>query len=484
MTLTRAGINPAFVTSATVGKGTLGAWTQVNANAIEATVTPDVQVPTGSYPFTLHTMDGATYVRTPVVLASVADRWNQPELFNGPVNSVGWQDSPQAFVTTDGNGTETLYLALVYIPIRFDCVHGAQPPLTTNPLCNTIHGPYLPPDRPFMNIAAFVDGNGTIDETLPNLIQPGFTVPQAVKFGSTLYVFKFAQDGYPGYVGTTLTQPQALTNANDDGLSTLAGPFLFQQGNSVSLIYNLDQPVDSLGYCQGFPGDVGGETGNDGYMMENFDFSDPNVVLGQYQRVVPGSMYSNGAVNMATGVCPERILAPGHIPWGIPLLGTQGNPSVYVPATGQAVASWDEEGQGTGALRMAVLAPGQPFPGGTWNVVTADLPMLRPPPMQGGSQPEKSQPVLTSTEFCARNDLTIECTPYNGGDPALESSYGVTQTQLAGVGFAVAAQGQISAVGEPGPFRFQGRNCMSFVLAEQVDTLPANLNLKLAWVCE
>lgn len=473
--LTRAGIEPSFVTNTTLSKGSLSAWSQTSSSTIEATVTPNAVTPTGKYKITIQTSDGETYVRTPVVLATVNNRWGQPELFGGSVNTIGWEDSPQAYVKKDFNGNETLYLAFVYMPIRFECVNVVpQGDPINNNFCKKVEGPYLAPERPSMNIASFVAADGTIDHSLPNLIAPG--VIGAAKLGTTNYVFKIDGDGYDGYLGTPLNNPQVIKIQNDDGYSIPSGLSIFKNGSNYSLIYHNDNFLDDVEGCPGY----GANTRQDAYIMNNYNFDATQVVLGQFNRVMPGGQFSNGSTNTGTNPCPELVLN-NHVQNGIQKTGKQDNPTVYIPASGQPIAMWDLEGDDVGYLEMAVLAVGGVFPTGPWNAVNG-LPILAAPAHNGFYQPEKSQPLMTATEFCTRNDSSIECTPYTG-NPTLAASYGATVTQLAGVGFASASAGQITAVGEPALFTYKGQNCMSFVLAEQVDT-PEHLDLGIGWVCE
>lgn len=477
----RAGLTPASITKATVSKGTLSSWTQVDSSTIEATVTPDPSVPTGFYLINISTTDGKSYQRTPVVVGSLNDRWNQPELFAGSVNTNGWEDSPQAFVTKDANGKETLYLALVYNPLRFDCLRGAAPGTPTNPKCTNVVGPFLSPLRPNMTISSFIGAGGAINFSLPYVLPwlPSNFWP--VKTGATIYIFKFANDSYSGFLGTALHEPQSYVLNNNDGVSSLASPFVFKNGNSYSMVYNDDRLSDDVSGCTGYAGDVGYSTSNDALILGNLDFNTPSVELGRYNSVASGQKFSTNVTNSYSNSCPELIQSTAHIPNGLPLAGIQGNPTFYFPASGQPVAIWDLEGSDpkAGYLQMAVLAPGQSFPGGTWNMV-GGLPILAAPSAPGT---EKSQPVLTDKEFCYRNELVIECASYNGGNPASASSYGTPAVEVSPA-VGAPSTGRVTGVGEPSFFTFQNQNCMSFIAAEQVDAEAENLDLKIAWVCQ
>ena len=480
-------ISTSFVSSASISRGSLSAWSQKDESTIEATVTPDSANPTGRYELTISTSDGKTFKRTPIVLAYINDRWNQPELFMGSVNTNGWEDSPMTIVTKDASGNESLYLAMVYMPIRFACAHSEPKGSVNNPNCQKIHGPYTAPKRPNMTIASYVASDGTIDQHLTKLMGP--SVIGAAKMGATNYVFKIQDDGYNGYLGTPSDSPQALYYADDDGYSTNAGPFIFKNGSNYSLMYHFDKLIDSqidngaggkVPLCPKFPT----ESGIDTYILNNYDFNAPSIELGHYVRVDPGQKFSDGTTNSGPYPCPELLLN-NHAQHGITTVGSQDNSTVYFPANGQPVVFFDNEGvkdsNGNllGYLGMQVLSAGGSFPVGPWTTVTG-LPIIAAP---STPNTEKSQPVLTDKEFCVRNELDVECTPYNGGNPMQAASYGTTVKQLGGLGWATSNIGQISAVGEPSLFTYKNQNCMSFAIAEYADS-TGNQDIGVAWICE
>lgn len=472
-------ISPEFITSTNLSKGSIGDWTQAQDNRIEAVVTPEVLTPTGQYELVIQTQDGESFRRVPVIVDGVNDRWNQPELFLGPVNTIGWEDSPQVFVKHELDGTETLYLSLVYIPLSFECVHDAAGDLK-DPRCQSVVGPYQAPERPHMTISSFVDANGTIDHSLPNLLGLNFGI--APKLGATMFVFEIGNDNYPGFIGTPETTPQALIFENDDGFSVNSGPFLFEEEGEYFLMYHNDRFIDapSLG-CPGYPED----TQTDIYILDNYDFESSKIVLGTYNRVDPGQLFSDNSENTGTLPCPELLLQ-NHLEHGLPTSGVQDNPTVYFPTSpNEPMAIWDREGTQQGDLKASILDSGQAFPNGTWSDVVG-LSVLQPPPRIGMSQPEKTQPNLSSDEFCYRVEERIECRPYNGEAPSSSSAYGAAEIQMQGVGFTgTPYEGQISVVGEPTIFVYQQTKCMSFIVAGKIGTeQDANLNLDIGWVCQ
>ncbi len=506
--LSRKKAKPNMISHATVSKGHLSSWTQAGSNAIEATVTPDASVPTGKYNVKIKMSDGKTIDRTPIIVQTINDRWNQPELFAGSVNTAGWEDSPHTIVTKDNKGKETLYLSMVYMPIRSDCVWGDAAESTSmphygsvdvdNPNCKKVIGPIDAPERPFMNIKDFTASDGTIDQFLPNLYP--VIAHGAAKIGSNLFVFKIDEDGYDGYVGTPLDNPQSINIAGDDGYTPLSAPFIFKNGSSYSMIYNNDRQIDTpfLG-CSGYPGDVSADTGIDIYQLNNYDFDTPHIILGSYRRADSASgaasgpdfvtHFSNNAANNGSGPCPELILSADHAANSFPVLPTgttsnlQGNPTVFFPAGGGGpYLAWDVEGNQLGYLLLTTLTGGT-YPTGTWQAPIHNIPVLAAPPMNGGDQPDKSQPFFTDDEFCSRNNLGIDCTPIIGSNLMSAASYGTTVSQMVGTTLAETNSGEIFGVAEPTIFTYQGRECMSFVEGEFIDS-TTHFDFGIGWVCE
>lgn len=475
--LKQPGISVSFLQAIHVSKGTLGPWQKTNGDRLEATVTVDPEAPTGKYVIDIQTADGQKYRRIPLVMGWTHERWNQAELFDMPVSSDAWEDCPQAFVEKDAFGVETLYLALSYMPIPFECLMGRGKANPKHETCQRVTGPYLPPARPHMTIAPLVGADRVIDQTLPSLLGRGQI--GAAKSGTANYIFKFAQDGYPGYLGTPLENPHALYIEDDDGYSIPSGPFVFKNGSTYQVMYhNVQFANTNFLACPGY----GPETHQDIYILDNLDLSAEKTVLGKFVRADPGKPLITGKINTGKYPCPELVLN-GHVPHQLPTEGVQDNPVVYFPKEGQPVVIWDQEGSHEGDLKMVQLSSGGTFPMGPWNQVT-DLPILAAPQKSFWSQPEKTQPILTDNAFCYRVETVIECAPYNGKDPADASSYGPAVMQLGGDDATRGAyHGRIVAAGEPSLFAYQGQNCMSFAVAETVGK-DQDVNIDVGWVCE
>lgn len=485
--LRRQNITPSFVTSMTVTRaganiGQVSTWTQVDANTIESKVTPDSAKPTGRYKVLIQTVDGQTFDRTPIVLSYVNDRWNQPELIGGYVNTAGWEDSPQTFVTQDANGKESLYIAFMYFPIRFNCKNpsptsGRSPSNPNDPLCTHPIGPYTAPERPNLTIASFISG-GVIDQRLPHLAA---NFIGAAKSGAMFYLYKVNSDGYPGFLGTPNPNPMTLFFHNDDGYAVNAGPHFFKNGDRYSVMYN------NVNFMQGVAGCPGSnsQTAQDIYVLNNFNFNVSTTQMGYFQYVLPGTQFSNGSTNTGSNGCPELVLS-NHLANGFPTTGTQSNPSVYFPNDQRPVVLWDQESApgSPGSLKMIRLNVGGTFPMGPWTEV--NMPILDAPTSNPVDHAEKTQPVLTDKEFCFHVRHDVQCAPYNGGDPSSPASYGPPVQQLAGTNWMSGspAVGEITSVAEPSPFTYQGQNCMSFDIAEISELGDIDMNLGIAWVCE
>ncbi len=448
-------------------RGTLGALSVVDASTLEATVTPESAQPTGRYTVELRMQDGRAYTRLPMVLDAVNDRWNQPELFLGYVNTPAWEDSPFSFVVPGPAGQETLYVGFVYIAVDSRCILDAAGPFTSNPYCTTVHGPVTAPERPSSTIGPFVDVNGVIDQSLPNLLPAGN--PGIAKIGATMYLFKVGQDGYPGYLGTPLPDPQAIRYDGDDGLTAPTGLYFYPNGpGGYSMMYNVNPLMDNAMGCPGYP-DV---TSQDIFLLQDYDFNAPVVTLGQYVRVDPGGFFSNGTQNTSTSSCPEYV-TQGHTPVTIPTAGAQDNPQPYGRGSALDAMLWEAE---DGNLKISWLTAGS-YPDGTWSAAYSGGPLAVAP----GTF--KAQPSLSDTELCYRVNHQMFCHTFAGPPYDDPGSYGPAVLQMQGTNWSYGIPGEVPVVGEQAMFTLRGQNCMSFGVTER-GVVNADVNFGVAWVCE
>ncbi|MCB9742882.1 MAG: hypothetical protein H6741_05220 [Alphaproteobacteria bacterium] len=167
---------------------------------------------------------GLSLRRTALVLDRVAERWGQPMVVEGLVNTCGWEDG--AALSPDGQ-----HLLVQYLPVPIDCL--LRP---GRRYCRAAIGPVSGPARPDMPGAERVDEEGHIHHGCPTtgLDPMPFPVPP-----NALYGFTRQEDG-------SYAEPFVLGLEGLDGCVAPWGPS-FLPGDSPEtgrLVVALDDPYD------------------------------------------------------------------------------------------------------------------------------------------------------------------------------------------------------------------------------------------------
>ena len=332
----------------------------------------------GQIPVTA-TSGSASVAKTAVVLATVDETWNQPELVRGLVNTGGWEDGPS--ISPDGQT-----LVLQYLPVSIDCIIGGD---ATKPACKIV-GPTGAPERPGMPGANRVNADGTYTNSCPGFSPPStvvvppnaewaFTRQPDGSFASPRPVFYDGSDGCFGTFGLFIGGDGAVTWAFDNPLasgaklhtdtslslaaSTVLGTFVVGQtitltgevGAQLPLNENMAEGNPWLGDHRVLFDDEAGrkdlmfstETNgtwaavktiaapvSDPNAQESQPFLDGTTLLFRRELVVLASDWNGGAMDQAASwTTPRTILAPGaDVIDGITAVG---EPSVATTAHGR-----------------------------------------------------------------------------------------------------------------------------------------------------
>jgi hypothetical protein len=157
-------------------RGSLGPTTAVD-RGVTARLTP---AGTGNYTITA-TAGALTATTTAIVLATVDDEWDQPEVVPGPVSTLGWEDGPS--ISPDGS-----ILTVQYLPVSISCLLGGDP---AAPACRVI-GPIDAPERPNMPGAERVHPDHTYTNGCPSVGADTLTFPVPP---DSLFAFQRQADG-------------------------------------------------------------------------------------------------------------------------------------------------------------------------------------------------------------------------------------------------------------------------------------------------
>ena len=177
--------------------------------------------PTGPGLIDITAASGAASIsKTAVVLASVDEAWNQPELVRGLVNTAGWEDGPS--ISPDGQT-----LVLQYLPVSIDCIIGGD---ATKPACHIV-GPTSGPERPGMPGANRVNADGTYANTCP-----GFAPP------ATVVVPPNAEWAFTRQLDGSFAQPRPVFY---DGTDACFGTFGLFIGSDGAVTWAFDSPQAS-----------------------------------------------------------------------------------------------------------------------------------------------------------------------------------------------------------------------------------------------
>lgn len=264
--------------------GSLGATTPID-RGVRARLAPSG---TGNYTITA-TAGALTATRTAIVLGTVDDAWDQPEVVPGLVSTPGWEDGPS--ISPDGS-----ILTVQYLPVSISCLLVGDP---AGPACHVI-GPTTGPERPNMPGAERVHPDGTYTNGCPSVGADSLAFPVPP---NAVWAFQRAADGSFG-------DPHPIYYAGIDGcVSSFGFELLDAAGHAV---YALDDPRHPYG-----PG------------ARVFHATiDPHqdTVLGRF-AVVGTAFELEDDVGTLIG----------------DTAGTQGNPGLWYPPGGGAVVFTDDE---------------------------------------------------------------------------------------------------------------------------------------------
>jgi hypothetical protein len=328
-----------------------------------ARVTP---IGTGNYTITA-TAGALTATRTAIVLGSVDETWNQPEVVRGLVNTPGWEDGPS--ISPDGS-----VLTFQYVAVSISCLLGGD---LSAPACKVV-GPIDAPARPRMPGASRVNADGTYVNACPSVGVPVITNPVPP---DSLYAVHRDADGSFG-------DPHPIYYAGFDGCISAFG---FQLVDATHAVYAFDNPLHPTGAgARAFRATV-----------------DPSgdVVLGTF------ALDGSNQIVMTTDV---------GVSVGDPNGPTQGNPGLWTQPDGSVVLfSDDEQGRADLFFNTATTVAG-PYAGQK----------LIPDPVSVTGMQE-SQPFFDGHTLLFRRELTVLATDWNGGPMDQAASWSTPRTILA-----------------------------------------------------
>lgn len=265
-------------------RGTLGPTTDVD-RGVTARLTP---TGTGNYTITA-TAGALTATTTAIVLATVDDDWDQPEVVPGLVSTLGWEDGPS--ISPDGS-----ILTVQYLPVSISCLLGGDP---VAPACRVI-GPIGAPERPNLPGAERVHPDHTYTNGCPSLGAPSLAFPVPP---NAVWSFQRQPDG-------SFRDPHPIYYAGSDGCIS---PFGFELLDAAGhAVYAFDDPRQPNG-----PG------------ARTFHATvDPHgdIVLGRF-AVVGAAIELQDDVGTLIGDAA----------------GIQGNPGLWYPPGGGTVLFTDDE---------------------------------------------------------------------------------------------------------------------------------------------
>ena len=391
--------------------------TEPDGVGVRALITPDELG--GRHRVSAETADGALSAsREALVLAHVDERWSQPGVVDGLVNTAGWEDGPA--ISADGE-----WLLLQYLPVPLDCVLSGDSASST---CAVARGPVAGPARPRMPGAERVASDGTIDHSCPSLGLIDAPFPVAP---NALYGFHRQSDG-------SFAEPFVIAWEGVDGCVSGFGPYLLQRA-ATTLVYAYDMPLDGGGndsFSDLFAGEV--TLGTD-------------ISLGRY-------------INIDGDISEVDVL-------GVPLAGTtvgqQGNPHVWERGVDDWVLFHDDERdrhdlfivQGSGNLLSA-----------TWGDAIAL------PAAVNSAGEDESQPFFDGETLWFRREQTLMASTYSGGPLTDEASWTSARVELDGTPLAPEI-GAILAIGEPTVAARGATDELYFIFAERASDGTLNLDV-------
>ncbi|ACY15589.1 PD40 domain-containing protein [Haliangium ochraceum] len=385
---------------------------------VRALVTPDQLG--GRYRIEAQVADGSLSASGEVlVLAHVDERWDQPVVVDGLVNTAGWEDGPA--ISADGQ-----WLFIQYLPVPLNCVIGGD---SSAPACAVARGPVSAPERPGMPGAERVAEDGTIDHSCPSF---GFFDAPFPVAPNALYGFRRQPDD-------SFAEPFLIAWEGVDGCVSAFGASLAQQGEPSTLLYAYDMPLDNG------PGD------------SVSDIFAAEVTLGQ--DILLGRYVDEGS-----GVVERDVL-------GTLLAGTrdgqQGNPHLWTRGSDDHVLFHDDEQTRHDIL---IVEGSGPLQSASWGTATAL------PEAVNSAGEDESQPFFDGETLWFRREQTLMAADFSGGSLTDASAWSSARVELEGTPLAPDT-GAILAIGEPTVAELDGRRELYFIFAERVADGTFNLDV-------
>lgn len=345
--------------------------------------------------------------RTALVLPTVADGWDQPEVVGGLVNTAGTEDS--STVSPDG---EWLVVGTYVVVDIMSCLMGlgTGPKDGRNSACQTAVGPYGPPARPRMPGAERITSPTSIVMNGPKLC---VTAPDGGQFE------------LPGDGGVTVfaLPPTTAYGFHRQADGTFAEPFVIHYDD-------------------------------DGWTSAPFCFSFTSVPAAGLAPVIYGYVRADqyGAPHQPTAATlklgEDNVLGTYRCVGGAVQFSSPGTKVLPVgPATQNAGNTWagqgylwsDDESVNPAVVLQAKQGPDGGF--GDW------APLAIP---EAGE--DLRQPVVFGGRVYYYRNAAVASVSWTGADPGERTSFGASVTELAGeavADLATAKPGTVFGMGQP-----------------------------------
>ncbi len=413
-------VAPGQLVALTAEGGVAGAMTDLGAGSYRGEVAPDQ--PSGEVHVRVVAL-GEQVERTAVVLPEIGAGWGQPERVRGPVNTPGYEDSPE--ISPDGQWL----IVSNYSPVDLVCClsgcDGSPPTDPAGSACNTSLGPYAAPERPDLPGAGRIVSSTQIHDELPSL---GLDLPDAQDFIVALppvaaYGFRRQADG-------SYAEPFVIAFEAD---GSVVAPFGFTfvaapQGAAAQVLYALNDLR--------IPDEAPESTDNDLWRVD--------LTLGQRNNLGTFTTPPMGLPQVDVELTPLEVEDRS---------GPQGNPAVSADGVW-----WDSE---DGAFDL-FYAVGSASGGGLGPAVTVAL-----------SRPDRTefQPYLFGGRlyFAAEFAEIRSSARAPGGDPGAAATWSEERVELA-CEAGTTRTGAVFSIGEPSVATIDGAPTLFFLYTNKTAT--------------